>query len=130
MGKPAETAFRLITLKGRLDLVLKRASKDATVTPGKPWAPGDADPTTVPVVCGPIPGLVLDIGSAPREMSQNLAPESTAVALVPALALPVGEKPRNGDLLETGGDRYAVLRVDTLQPAADKIIYTLSLKAK
>jgi hypothetical protein len=44
--------------------------------------------------------------------------------------MPPGERPTVGDLLETAGDRYAVLQVDTLQPAADKVLFTLSLKAK
>jgi hypothetical protein len=116
-------AQRLMAKKGRLDGVLRRPSADAQPTAGKPWSPADPTPSYDPVVAEGFAVVVLDASLFKKD---QLAPEATAVAYAAADDLP---EPRVGDLLETKGERFAVLDVQDLSPGSDSILYTLMLKA-
>ncbi len=126
MGDPAATAARLIGKNGRTDGVLRRPGNDQLVQGDRPWAPQDADPIGDSPIAAGLGVVILDQSVLNAQQSQALHPESTAMGLLPGSAV----EPLIGDLLETKGERYMVLRVDKLAPAGKSILFTLSLKAR
>jgi hypothetical protein len=126
----AQTAFRLVVKKGRLDGRLRRPGYDQATVNGQPWKPIDADQGEVPILASNLAVVVLDRATLPAASAQALAPEATAMGLMAFLSLPIGVEPKLGDVLETAGDRYSIVGVDLLKPADEGILYTLSLKAR
>lgn len=110
-----DTARRLIDKFGRHDGVLRRST---TVDTPKPWAP---EVSSAPVASGQTV-VVLDAKTVLRP--EQLLPEQTSVAYMDA-----DVEPKGLDVLETAGQRYAVLEVEQLAPGETTYLYILHLKA-
>lgn len=117
----ADTARKLIAKKGRQDGVLRRPKADNVATADRPWAPIDSNPAADPVVATGLAVVILDASQAHKP--ETLTPSSTAVAY-----MAVGIDVHLGDILETKGDRYLVLKAELLAPGPDDVLYTLHLK--
>lgn len=111
----ADTVRRLIAKNGRSDGALVRQT---TVATAKPWAP---DVDVAPAATG-LSVVVLEALAVLKP--EQLRPEQTAVAYMDADFAPL-----KLDVLETRGERYAVLEVEELAPGPTTYLYTLHLKA-
>jgi hypothetical protein len=111
-------ARSLIEKKGRRDGRLTRA----TSTPpdaSKPWKPG------TPQKVAKAEDLPVVVLGATLFKAGSLTPETTAVAYVAAAP---GLDVLLGDLLETRGARYSVLKAELLAPGDQDVLWTLHLK--
>ncbi len=117
-AKMALKVLKLITKYGRPGAILYEVNPKYTASdPNKPWkldTPPDVDYDPI-------------IGTFPEAALQSLAPGTTMVAYVAAVS-PMTRKPVPGDLVESDGQRYIVLQVQTLKPATVALMHTLSLK--
>lgn len=118
----ADVARRLIAKHGRSDGALRRGSLSTEVPALKPWAPQDKDPATSDLVASGLSVVVLDALTALRP--GDLLPQQTAVAYLDA-----DVEPLKLDVLETQGERYAVLEVEELAPGPTTALYTLHLRS-
>lgn len=112
----------LLARFGRTDTDLRRPSGGAIANPPQPWKPGAA--ASDPTVAAGFPAVVLSVAEARMEPSK-LTPGTTAVGYVSGAE----SAPTIGDLLTVGARRYAVLGLDTLDPAGAALLYTLHLEA-
>jgi hypothetical protein len=111
-------AFKLVKAKGRTDGKLTRPGGN-TPDPATPWRPSE-DPDLV--IGEGISIVVLDAAVAKVD---GLTEGSSAVGF---LAAGSGIIPKLGDLLETKGARYSILKADELAPGDTTILYILHLK--
>lgn len=118
-------AKRLIESKGRPGVLLQRRGVQTASDPDRPWRP-DAGPDGLETLAT---ATIVFLDVIRTRSGEAVVAESTASAYLAADSLPNGVAPKDGDVLTVpSGARFAALRVDTLAPSGDPILYTLHLK--
>lgn len=136
-------AERLIKKKGRKGVQLYRSTVNSASNPQRPWKLDNPSAAAADVLLAEgLHVLFLDPRQARGEQGQfgfevsfrsrtempdSLVPDASAVAyFIPAelgsTAIQVG------DLVVSGGSRYAVMRCDPLQPGDEVVVYRVQLK--
>lgn len=133
-------ARRLITKKGRSDVAVYRPGVGSPSDAQRPWRPDVSAPDEL--IASGLHAVFLDPGEVRGSLGQlglnlafrtrvvmpdSLVPDSTATALLIPEELGT-DGLRAGDLLESDGHRYTVIRCSPFSPGGELVLYTVHLK--
>lgn len=125
-AKAAALAKRLIEANGRNVTVVKMSQTAANSA--QPWRASEATPeASYGVIAAIVPATGSGLGRQ-RVVDGTLEDSYDQVALVAASSLPAGVSLEGFTFLDDGSTRWKIGTVETLNPAATTVLYSIGLR--